>query len=652
MTAYAAEQVKKSSRIVVKIEEVKANLLVLALLLSALALRLVGITSQSFWFDEGWTSWAIGRSWTEMFRLLASDNHPPLYFVCLRLWAGIFGRSDLALRGFSALASLATAAAVFWLGALWDRRMGLAAGLLAALSPPLVIYGQEARMYSLVTLLIALATCFLARLADSQEIKWLWAYSVSMAAALYTHHFAWLAFGAHWALAMWLLRERRKLAIFPAVVLALYLPCLPLTIHQVEIARGMAWRPKVELSDMLKDVWLFLNLGKGPRRLLFTTGAALLALAGLALGWKSGKRRWALISASAILPPLATCGIQCWRPIYTDRYLLYTAPFLYLLMALGAKELTSALSPPGRRKWLREAPALAALIGLAAIPMGLALKSYYAGQGPLKADFRSVATHIEQVTSPGDSLALVQSAPPFLHYYRGDLPWQAFPGINAEDYVSSEKVVAEKLRRIARPGKVVWWIGQAWDVADPQNLVEAQLREHGTYWDERWWHESPGQEPVRVAAYVIQDTNFGAEPRAPVGANFGAELELLSYHVQGDRNALYVALWWRVLSRPSRAYNAFVHLIDGQGNIVSQGDHMLLNPFYPVNRWQVGQVWRDEHRIALPEGFEPEGVSLRVGLSWGEGGKYRLPVVEGRGGGQTYLILPLDNHWEQPRRKP
>ena len=119
------------------------------ILLMAFLLRARGITTQSFSFDEGWTSWAISLGWGEMIDLLARDNHPPLYFLLLRGWAAAFGQSDLALRGFSLVADLGTVILVYLLGKkLWNEEVGLLAMAIAAFSPPLIMYAQEAHMYS------------------------------------------------------------------------------------------------------------------------------------------------------------------------------------------------------------------------------------------------------------------------------------------------------------------------------------------------------------------------------------------------------------------------------------------------------------------------------------------------------------------------
>ena len=69
----------------------------------------------------------------------------------LQPWIGALG---LTMRWLSAAAGVLLVPLLWVLGRrLWDRPAGLAAALVAASSPLLVYYGQEARMYTLLVLL-------------------------------------------------------------------------------------------------------------------------------------------------------------------------------------------------------------------------------------------------------------------------------------------------------------------------------------------------------------------------------------------------------------------------------------------------------------------------------------------------------------------
>jgi predicted membrane-bound mannosyltransferase len=72
----------------------------------AVLLRLLLLEHRSFWWDE-----RFARDWMELpaSPLLGEANrietNPPLYFLALKLWAGLFGPRDGVLRLPSALAS-------------------------------------------------------------------------------------------------------------------------------------------------------------------------------------------------------------------------------------------------------------------------------------------------------------------------------------------------------------------------------------------------------------------------------------------------------------------------------------------------------------------------------------------------------------------
>lgn len=93
----------------------------------------------------------------------------------------------MALRSLSAVLGVALVFVMYELGRrLADRRVGIAAALLAAVSEFLVHYSQEARSYALLALLTALSSLCLFRLLD----RWSGWSAVAYAAVitfLYTH---------------------------------------------------------------------------------------------------------------------------------------------------------------------------------------------------------------------------------------------------------------------------------------------------------------------------------------------------------------------------------------------------------------------------------------------------------------------------------
>jgi uncharacterized membrane protein len=141
------------------------------------------------------------RSAIDTIQRLAEEvpQHPPLYFVMARLWAQGFGHSITAMRSLSALISLLLLPAAYWLclELFASSTVGWIAMALFAVSPIHVHYAQEARPYSLWTVLIVLSSIALLR-AVRQPKKLNWGiYAITVMASLYCHIFSGLVFLGH-----------------------------------------------------------------------------------------------------------------------------------------------------------------------------------------------------------------------------------------------------------------------------------------------------------------------------------------------------------------------------------------------------------------------------------------------------------------------
>jgi uncharacterized membrane protein len=132
--------------------------------------------------------------------LAIEDPHVPvLYFVLVRFWAQCFGGSIAVLRSLSAVFGLLCLPAFY--GLCWELfRSRLAAGMglaLIAVSPFHVLYSQEARSYSLWTLVTLLSSTLLLRsLRQPKPVHWL-LYALSNAVGIYSHLFYFFVAFSH-----------------------------------------------------------------------------------------------------------------------------------------------------------------------------------------------------------------------------------------------------------------------------------------------------------------------------------------------------------------------------------------------------------------------------------------------------------------------
>jgi hypothetical protein len=121
--------------------------------------RVIGITRQSLWYDEGYTfNLASSGNFSEFLRTFASyttsEHLQPVYYFFIFLWSRVAGSSDFALRLPSALFSTASAYAVYDLCLHLPRARRTTFSLLACaaivFSSFSVYYAQEARPYALL----------------------------------------------------------------------------------------------------------------------------------------------------------------------------------------------------------------------------------------------------------------------------------------------------------------------------------------------------------------------------------------------------------------------------------------------------------------------------------------------------------------------
>lgn len=212
----------------------RVGLAVLALTGVAAALRFATIGEQSYWYDEAITASMLDGSLADVFRgVVDTESTPPLYYVVAWLWAQVVGSDETQLRSLSALAGTLVVPVAFAAGRIVaSARIGLAAAVLASVSPMLVWYSQEARAYSLLALLGGLSFVFfaLARVDPSRRRLAWWA--VVSALAIATHYFAAFLIVPE---ALWLFQRWRGRALVPiGAVGAVSLAVLPMAIEQAE----------------------------------------------------------------------------------------------------------------------------------------------------------------------------------------------------------------------------------------------------------------------------------------------------------------------------------------------------------------------------------------------------------------------------------
>ena len=154
----------------------------------AVALCLYELTTRSLWLDEAATVAIASQHGSALWHAMTHDGGNMLgYYALLHVLIGWFGDGAAVIRMPSVIAAGGCAAAVSLLALrVFDRRVALAAGILTAVSLPLVFWGQDARGYAAMAALVAGSFAAFAELVDGPRRRGPWiAYVVLTTLSVY-----------------------------------------------------------------------------------------------------------------------------------------------------------------------------------------------------------------------------------------------------------------------------------------------------------------------------------------------------------------------------------------------------------------------------------------------------------------------------------
>jgi len=355
-----------------------AGLLVVVLI--GLAARLLHIDSQPFWLDEALTYQRIHLGIDNLIADSFSNRHMPSYFLMLQALSP-FDANSAGLRIPSALFGTASIAVVFTIARrIAGRAAAVVAALLMALSPLQVQYGQEARSYTLVTLLITIALWGLVRLAQNPRC-----------AALDFRHpaldrFGWAAYvigtigaldvlgdAAPWLLAanlalylIWRslraphgnneasLGFRRNWLLSAALILIFCMPFYGaiLAFSDGQMLQKFDWIPPLSWQSLriaAKSAYL-MRMAAVVRFSILPTAVPLLGvlvalLCGIGLYRMRGRLEGRVLLLGFALLPLLLLAVSLVKSMVLPRYILWSAAPFFILAGIGAAALPRRMQP-------------------------------------------------------------------------------------------------------------------------------------------------------------------------------------------------------------------------------------------------------------------------------------------------------------------
>jgi mannosyltransferase len=361
---------------------------------------LAGAARPSFWYDEAATiSASYSRSLGQLWQMLGNvDAVHGLYYLFMHGWFQVFPPTEFWSRAPSGLAVGGAAAGVVVLGRQFSSRtVALASGVLCGVLPRTTWAGIEARPYAL-SMMAAVWITVLFVVAARRNSAWSWlSYGIAMALSIVLDAYLVLVVLAHLVFITVFERTRKTLlrfAITSAVAVCALAPFLAAAAGQTH---QISWVPPVG-HRTIEDVVVQQYFERSPP---FALLSALVVAAAIVL-WLSRSARLArgdrqLLTIAVAWLVIPTALIVIWsalvHPIYTPRYLAFTAPAMALI--LGVCTAAVAAKP-----WA--ATALVTLLAVAATPNYIrAQRNPYAKYGM---DYSQVADLITAKAAPGDCL--------------------------------------------------------------------------------------------------------------------------------------------------------------------------------------------------------------------------------------------------------
>lgn len=620
----------------------------------ALVLRVVQLDYQPLWWDEGYSVFFATRDFLTMLARTAVDIHPPFYYALMQIWILLFGQSVIVLRLLSVAIGVATVPLIYLVGRqLFNRRVGLIASLLLAVSPLHVYYSQEVRMYGLLTLFalgsMALQIAILQRegapsrdrdetfLIASKPDKgqpsssWLaverhrllWVgYVLVTAGTLYVHYYgiflvaaeivvvmyckyqaqfqvpvrrwimAWIGVGALYL--PWAIYVSIKLLNYVSTKVGIenYTPIDPLTFiaqHAVAFSAG-------HLS-----VWTWLGGGAILTIALVLIGVRLSRNSKSAHDPNTASAYW--LSAILILIPFVLgFFVNLFAPFHPfgfERTLLFTLPIFLILVARGIDTLLD------RQRFL----GIASLAGVVLVAF-ISLYDFYTVQRYPDEDYRPLINEMQSLAQDGDlTLAVYPWQIGYLEaYYRG-LPMEFFE-VPSSEWINNQNEMDHKIAELRALYPRTWLLayqkqGRLMEDRITNAFVNDFVAADDWYGNTRVEYFTQGDDPP------MQGNTVQLAP----------DLTLISYGIADNtltakRGMLVTRFLWQA---GSDAYSYSLRLVDATGEKRFQRDL----PILPGK--QVARI-----ALVIPRDLQP--------------GEYALELVAYRRADGTPLVI--DGHSE------
>lgn len=500
------------------------GLLALVLILAA-GLRIWNLGHESFWLDEIHTLRLVQMTISDM--LSSNGNHTPLYFVIAHKWGAAFGTSEFTLRFPSFLFSvLAICAAYYATRRLTDHGTAILTALILTVTAFHIHYAQDARPYSLLALMSALALLAFGRYLERPTMLNSSFLVLANLATLYSHFYGIFMIFAQNAYVLTMhcgggrmlngtgrsgdlsneLQTERPVPgllrwfLLQAVIAIAFFPWINNLVNDVQTHKDK--RPDYPPPALKKLIGPFITYsGTHVQFLIYGLLAAIPVLT------RFGRKTVLLLLWLFVPIVVPFVGAHLFMPqAFITRYTIGSSLAFYIFVAWGIR-----LLPSPRFR----AAAIAVVLLLAAAD----LRTYYTTEN--RAPWREATATIAERYEAGDLLIMHSGLPshPFLHYWPGNAPRLAlFPPTGTfyfTELLDSLGAAVEAERRI--------WYVESYSRDPKGSIPEVLATNHDLVFERRWDTVNSAMGKTVLIAARLYERKPGARESAGKSNASGAE---------------------------------------------------------------------------------------------------------------------------------
>lgn len=373
-------------------------------------LKVIYLDYSSFWYDEIISVQSASLDFGHIKHVAEWDKNPPFYYYCLSVWIKLFNDSEFYVRLLSVVFSSAAGGVLFiFANKHFNKITAIIVSLLYISSNILFFYSHEARAYSLVVLLVLLSSHIYLNFKEKSTIGSVVLLGLINFLIVYTHYIAGLIIMVQVIVMLFNFDKKQKKYFLYSLIIVLVLVIIRFTQKQIFLilefnsSDNIFWLKPPDFNFLLNVLASFLF----NKELIIPL--ILIILFGTFLTFKFKQKQIGFVLIYTVLLSLgsiiATFLIGKLTPIFLDRYLLFTMPFIFLLIGYPLSFIKFKVIP----------------IALGCVFMlFFLLKIDYKTAKPM--DYKNTVTFIKQITTAND-LVIVKTKDIkslFCYYYEKD----------------------------------------------------------------------------------------------------------------------------------------------------------------------------------------------------------------------------------------